>query len=459
MRRFARTVCFMGLALLAISAAGLGKDDEKKDEKKNPEDFRYDVAVERVEVDVLVQDKDDNFVSGLKPEDFEVTEEGNPVKILDFEERSLVPETSAAPAAPVAAPSPAPAAAAAPASRKFIIFADLLNTSLASVQSMKRYLMRFVGEVLRPTDQVMVAALAADGHLVVIQPFTDSKPFLIKAINSLQGNVSTESGERSLERDLYSVLYPNSPSHESGILARDDSSSLEQMLASIETGIGMVKDFSAEQYRRIAFSLGSVAMLIEKVEEAHWQSGRKTVIYISDGLPIRPGQSLVDVVNRRIEEYNRKIETQNNPNAPSLPRAFPIKADFDLRDDLRTTVGRLNRFGATLYSIDARGVFQDASSDPSRPRSNLSVGEQQAAFFESQEVLSALAVDTGGIPYYNRSNYDAPLREIEQDNRKRYFLTYAPPEHKKGKKAKFYEIEVKCKKPGVSVRARKGYLD
>ena len=205
--------------------------------------------------------------------------------------------------------------------------------------------------------------------------------------------------------------------------------------------------------------MDSLASLVERIDQVGWAPGRKTVIYVSEGLPLRPGQTMIDVINQRIEEYNRLLEVNPDPSQGSGSRAFPMKTKQDLQSILTTTVGRLNRYSATLYTIDARGSFQLANSDPGRPRTNLSAGQQNAGFIEAQQTLNSLAIDTGGIPFFNQSDLSGVLKKIDQDNRSRYFLTYTPPQHKKGKRAKYYSIEVKCKRPGVKIRARNGYLD
>jgi VWFA-related protein len=467
MRAFAKTACFLGLALLGLAVSGQGKDEDKKNQEKQPADFHYETAVERVEVDVLVLDKDGQFVTGLTQDDFEIYEEGKQVQIVDFEERVLA---SASPALrPAAAPAPQPAASAArpavasapaslpPLGRKFILFADLLNLGLGALQNARPYLHQFVNDTLGPADEMMIAILTPDRRLLVLQSFTNDRGRLNRAIEVLKGNPNMDTREPSAERDVYSTLYGGF-SGESG-LENTAEMSLDRIFVAIQNAATLVDNHCFEEYLRTSYALDSLASVAERIEQSGWQTGRKSLIYLSEGLPLRPGQPLIDVINRRIDEYNRMLEVNSGATQPNSGRAFPVKVKYDLQSLVDTTVGRLNRFGATLYTIDARGTFQLAASDAGRPRSNLSPGQQQAAFFDSQQTLSALAADTGGVAFFNRTNLSDAFSEIERDNHRRYFLTYEPPRHKRGKKAKFYSIEVKCKTPGVKLRARKGYLD
>ena len=100
---------------------------------------------------------------------------------------------------------------------------------------------------------------------------------------------------------------------------------------------------------------------------------------------------------------------------------------------LRTTVGRMNRAGARIYAVDTRGLA-GAPGD----------------------TISSLAVDTGGIAIFNINNIGAALDEIALDTNVYYVLGYQPASTKYD--GKFREIEVRVRRPGVKIRARKGYL-
>lgn len=443
----------IGFAALAFAFVVQAKDEDKKNNK--PEEFKYNVAVEQVEVDVLAQDGDGNFVSGLTKADFEVFEEGKKVEISDFEERQL-----AAPLAPLPqkGEQPKPPPPNAPVGRRFIMFVDLLNLGFGALQNAKPYLLKFINSTLTPTDEVMISILAPDQRLLVLQPFTNDRVRLAQVVEKLRGNANMDTQERSVEDDVYRVLY-GATSARVGGLNGGESMGLAQMEVGIQNAASLVENFSVQEYNRGAIALDSLASLVERIDQVGWEPGRKTVIYVSEGLPLRPGQTMIDVINQRIEEYNRLLEVNPDPTQASGSRAFPVKTKQDLQSLLTTTVGRLNRYSATLYTIDARGSFQLANSDPGRPKSNLSPGQQNAGFIEAQQTLNSLAIDTGGIPFFNQSDLTGVMNKIDQDNRSRYFLTYSPPQHKKGKRAKYYSIEVKCKRPGVKIRARNGYLD
>ncbi len=100
---------------------------------------------------------------------------------------------------------------------------------------------------------------------------------------------------------------------------------------------------------------------------------------------------------------------------------------------LRTTVGRLNRGGARVYTVDTRGL---AGGPP--------------------DTMNSLAVDTGGLTLFNANNLSPLLDEIAVDSSAYYVLGYRPSNPKRD--GKFREIDVRVTRPGVTVRARRGYL-
>ena len=71
--------------------------------------------------------------------------------------------------------------------------------------------------------------------------------------------------------------------------------------------------------------------------------------------------------------------------------------------------------------------------------------------------LRTLAEETGGIAVINTNNFDATFSRIVQDNSSYYVLAYYPPNPKRD--GKFHNIQVRVNRPGVTVRARRGYAN
>jgi hypothetical protein len=73
----------------------------------------------------------------------------------------------------------------------------------------------------------------------------------------------------------------------------------------------------------------------------------------------------------------------------------------------------------------------------------------------SQDNLRLLAEETGGIAAVNSNSLDTTFQRIVETNSRYYVLAYYPPTHPRD--GRFHKIEVRVKRPGLKVAARKGY--
>jgi tetratricopeptide (TPR) repeat protein len=125
--------------------------------------------------------------------------------------------------------------------------------------------------------------------------------------------------------------------------------------------------------------------------------------------------------------------------------------------DLRSVVGRAARASVRIYSLDTRGLNRGSagsdiltSANPSQPAlSAPSFGDVAA------DGPNSLAVDTGGFVIRNENDFGKAFDEIDRDTSSYYVLGFRTTRPLDGK---FHALEVKVKRPGVSVRARKGYV-
>ena len=73
----------------------------------------------------------------------------------------------------------------------------------------------------------------------------------------------------------------------------------------------------------------------------------------------------------------------------------------------------------------------------------------------SQDTLRELAEQTGGIASVNTNNVTPAFDRITDANSRYYVLGYYPPNHPRD--GRFHKIEVRVKRPGLRVEARRGY--
>ena len=102
---------------------------------------------------------------------------------------------------------------------------------------------------------------------------------------------------------------------------------------------------------------------------------------------------------------------------------------------LQRATTALNQANTTVYTIDLRG-----------PESTLSLAGG----------LSPLATETGGRHFRNSIAFETPLRRLGRENQRYYLLSYIPSNPELD--GKYRRIEVKVRKPGVEIVARRGYI-
>ena len=79
-----------------------------------------------------------------------------------------------------------------------------------------------------------------------------------------------------------------------------------------------------------------------------------------------------------------------------------------------------------------------------------------ADMYLSQDSLRTLADETGGYAAVNSNNVTTALNRIVRLNSTYYVLGYYPKDARHD--GRFHKIEVRAKRPGLRVSARKGYV-
>jgi VWFA-related protein len=132
-----------------------------------------------------------------------------------------------------------------------------------------------------------------------------------------------------------------------------------------------------------------------------------------------------------------------------------VLANVDHEFVMNQVMAVANRANTSFYPIDPRGlaVFDDvdkvlggASADMEKDRRNLS---------KRLTALREIADGTDGLAVVNTNSLDSGLRRIVDDLSSYYLLSYASNGVLDGK---FHSIAVRTSRPGVNIRARRGFL-
>ena len=131
-------------------------------------------------------------------------------------------------------------------------------------------------------------------------------------------------------------------------------------------------------------------------------------------------------------------------------------------DSTREAIAAATRSNVSIYAIDPRGITNLGDEDieigayPDDPSVGVSSTSLMNELRLSQDSLRVLADETGGLAAVNRNDFSTAFDRIVKDNSSYYVMAYYPanPDKRPGR---LHKIEVRVTKPGVTVRARRGY--
>jgi VWFA-related protein len=387
------------------------------------------VYTELVQTDVMVFDRQGNFVNGLKPEDFELRIDGK-LKPIDFFEKitaGSANEESQIAAARGSSARPSAARGASPApldrGRPIFFYVDDLHLDLTGLKTTKKLVTSFIDKEMGQNDEAAIAS--ASGQIGFLQQLTDNKTVLHAALDRL--NLRPYS-VRDLDRPTmteYQALQINNYDREL-ISYFVDATIRENPGLTRETAEAMVNSRATSLAQQGgAVTTNTLVGLQGLIRAANKLPGRKLIFFISGGF--------------FLDDHNS-----------------------DSRDRLRRITSDAARSGVVIYSMDARGLVTslgDASLgsdfDPSAVLERANSGELVA----SQDSLHALAADTGGKAIFNTNSLGPGLGRALKESSTYYLLAWRPEERTQHS-SKFRRIEVKVVgKPNLTVQVRRGFFD
>jgi VWFA-related protein len=399
------------------------------------------ITTNLIQVDAVVTDKNGKLVTDLRPDEFEILENGEQQKITNFSyvalagaaEKPATP-TAAAPADKNAPPVPPVRLRPEQVRRTLALVVDDLGLSAESFPFVRRALKKFVDQQMQPGD--LVAIIRTSGSMGALQQFTSDKQVLYTAIEHLRWQL----GRGGLSP--FAPLKGKNIADEMGgdLPGGGDSSSSGDDL---------------DEFRNELFTVGTLGTLSYIVQGLRELPGRKSVMLFSDGLKIvnRDGQNLraADIIG------TSSVNTRSNR----------------IQDSLRRLTELANRASVVIYTMDARGLQtlgltaadnaqgltrqQDQGGLVSSPLED-SLLQRRTDFFESQEGLNYLAQQTGGLSIRNNNDFTGGIQKMLNDQQGYYLIAYHPDENTfDPKRARFNKLQIKVKRPGLKVRYRSGF--
>ena len=364
----------------------------------------FKVDVNYVEIDAQVTDAQGNFVHDLTKDDFQVTENGKPQSLSVFSTVDIPVERVDPPLFAKAAIPPDVATNARPfEGRLFVLVMDDLHTAATRTARVRAAARLFVARYVGAND--LVAVVNTSGFASGVQDFTSNRTLALRAIDNAIGQ-KTDSAT-SAQLDDY---YRNRTGNTTGTsTASADSNELER-------------------YTKARNALATMKSLADYLDGIHGR--RKAVVFFSEGI-----------------DYDT-----TNPFAGRYAR--------DVQDSMQETIAAATRANVSIYGVDPRGVTsgtEDLIEIQSFPEDNsISTSTLMEETRVQHDSLRVLSDQTGGFAVLNQNDFRNGFSRILDDNSSYYVLGYYPTNENRD--GRFRNVQIKVSKPGLTVRARKGYF-
>ncbi len=352
----------------------------------------FRVSVDLVTTDVIVRDqRNDQFVADLKPEEFEIYEDGVKQQLVSLvlTHGGRVYNQLTPPPAPVQEgiilPTNRPTNDA--AGRVFLIFIDDLHLDFRSTPRTRELIKKMLKLLIHEGDMFGVVTT---GYSSISEQLTYDRQVLDSLISKVTGG---------------------------GLKAKEI----------IEGMQGSQGPTELRHRAHVAFS--TAYDLMKNLEKL--QNRRKAVIYISSGYDFNPfEQSRLEEQARRMGLYNNTSDDGTGSSSSAVDQLMTdpfvrnqqssqMLAEADLVRELAELTRAANRANATMYTIDPRGLIAGQDLDDEVPTQ-----EWNAYVRDTQDSLRVLAEETGGIAVVNQNDFDKALKRIDNETSDYYVLGY-----------------------------------
>ncbi|MGH9368909.1 MAG: VWA domain-containing protein [Thermoanaerobaculia bacterium] len=407
-----RRLLTMVLALAAAAPAGLAQ--EKPPEGLPPVAESVEVSVTNIEV--VVTDSKGNRISGLTRDDFQIVLDGVPQTITNFyavsggkvllgDGTTVSLEEPPAPAGSTEVPEELRS--------RYVLYVDNLNIQPQNRNRMFKRLKEFVQQTVGKQAEAMVVVF--NRSLKVRRKFTSDPSEILAVLEQIEGETggaTTQVGER---RDTLQRINEAQSSSQAETIARQYAQAYRNDL-----------EFAVDGIRTTLNGLAGI-------------TGRKVLLYVSEGLPATVGLEMYDAIQRKFRE-----------GATTLGQF-----EFDMNTRYASIVQAANSQGVTIWALDASGLTVDDLVSAE----NRTIDIRPSNFVlrtNYQAPLQMMAEETGGMAAINTNDWKASLDNLSADFSNFYSLGYRSA---KATVDKPHRIEVVVKRKGLRARNRRGLME
>ena len=413
------------LALLVLPTTAQDPEDsaaDSEDGEAPQELFIETIDVNVINIEAFVTDKKGNRIIGLKKDDFELFVDGKPAKITNFyavedgkaqiEEgpqyiREETPEEEQVPGIEEELEVPAEQ------KLHLVVYVDNYNLHPFSRNRAFGYIRTFLRTRLRAgVDEVML--ISYDRSLHTRHPFTSDPELIASTLYDLEELTANAVHADSDRKDILEQIYES-----------------DQLIVMR----GRANQYAGSLYNDVSFTIRALRELVENLAGL---PGRKAILYVSDGLPMRPAEDIYHALNDRFADSS------------VLSESFR----FDATREFQSLTGLANANRVTFYTLEAMGLRTYSYIDASNFQANGGPLVDQVHFSNLQHTLQFMAEQTGGTAIINTNNFGPGLDRVADDFSNYYSLGFSSASNS----GRYHRFEVKVKgRKDFRVRLRDGF--
>jgi VWFA-related protein len=357
--------------------------------------------VDLVQIDAVVTDKDGKLIQGLKPENFQLTEDGKTQKLekvdyFDVEKMETAEKEDSEPIviSMKGSNDPEKLRPIVLDHRIMVLFFDLTSLAPEDLLRSTDAAKKFVNEQMTTADIVSVVSFGTQFRINC--DFTNSKPTLLAAIQSLiPGKDSMLAGVASTSADAVT--------EDTGAATTADDT-----------------EFNIFNTDNKLYAVEALSSLLGGLP------GRKSVLQFTGG------------ITQTGEENRSSVQAATNA---------------------------ANKNNVSLYQVDSRGLLTDTpGGDASTGMSTGRTAFSGTAVFntsqqrqDSRDTLSTLAQDTGGKLFSDEGDFSKIFKEVQDDSTGYYMLNYFSSNPARDGRYRTVKVKLVNVPPGAHVKAREGY--
>ncbi len=469
MQHTTRLALALALALVMIATALAAQDGDPV--------FSDVIDVRVVNVEVLVLDKQGEPITGLTRDDFEILEDGEPMELVNFYpvEGTTAHLDAGSVASSVSGEMGSPELpSGSTQGLNLVVFIDNLHIRPENRKLLFEKLRKRLEEPLVPGSRIMLAAMG--NRVEVLHPFTEEIDQVLAALDQIEKHASLSAlmdGDRRMfmsrlaRASTYGINCnrtrpPGSP----GGGAAPTDPKFDSTVREAQNLAVTIRNIAEQRYQVSRASINSLSAFSETLGGL---PGRKAMLYLSDGIPVRPADSFAEAWIAKFDLWYQQNEgaIRNCSNVPEaigdLQRALTgsSSSNFDLHSEFTRLTERASDNRVAFYPISNGGrgsSFISASNPSSSDGSSQMMRNAMVADRISRDAsVLQMADDTGGRAFTGNANIGELIDRAGQDFSHFYSLGYTPPERKPDNA--FHKIKVKVHRDGAKTRHIKGYQD